>query len=457
MPATGTAAGFIAAITILLSNRIVYLNLYKGYNKNPWINSFAIAFAAIGGTSFRDSDLTDTNFTGAILKVTDFRNAILTHTIFWEAKGLDYIRPGKSYLQYAEIRKLFLTKLGRYKKFNRQDLEGINLQGVDLTNSSFIRANLSKANLQGATLSGACIEDWNINSQTNLEDVECTHVYLKDDDDKERRPHNPNKNFAPGEFAKLVQKALETVDLIFADGIDWKAFLESFQELQTQYDDITVQAIEKKSGDAFVIRLEVTAEVNKAEIESKAKELYEIKLNALEAKYHEKLQEAELQAKNEQIAIYRECSADLKNIINMLGNKSIQHIVTNIAKSESMSESHKSKYDLSNSQVSGIVDTAQGGSHQTFNQHNYAPEQKQNLAQVAAEIQQLLYHLSQTNSTTTEEVTELIHKEIKRNPTLKARLKGALKAGGIEALKAIFNHPLFSIPVETVKGWLEAE
>lgn len=27
----------------------------------------------------------------------------------------------------------------------------------------------------------------------------------------------------------------------------------------------------------------------------------------------------------------------------------------------------------------------------------------------------------------------------------------------VEALKAIFNHPLVSIPIETIKGWVEAE
>jgi hypothetical protein len=88
--------------------------------------------------------------------------------------------------------------------------------------------------------------------------------------------------------------------------------------------------------------------------------------------------------------------------------------------------------------------------------HNYTPEQKQTLAE-AAEIQQLLYQLSQSYPTTDEAVTEAIHQEIRRNLTLRARLQSALKAGGLEALKAIFNHPLFSIPAETIKGWLEAE
>lgn len=134
------------------------------------------------------------------------------------------------------------------------------------------------------TLNGACIEDWNINSATKLDDVICEFVYLKrrmsvDD----RRPNAPKTIFAPGEFTKLFQKALETLDLIFVDGIDWKVFFQSFQELRSQYGDenIGIQAIEKKSGDAFVIRLEVPPEADKAQIESRAKELYEKDLRLL--------------------------------------------------------------------------------------------------------------------------------------------------------------------------------
>ncbi|MDM9583970.1 hypothetical protein [Nostoc sp. GT001] len=86
---------------------------------------------------------------------------------------------------------------------------------------------------------------------------------------------------------------------------------------------------------------------------------------------------------------------------------------------------------------------------------NYPPEQRQNLAEAAAEIQQLINQLAQTNPTT-DVVTKEIDQKIKQNPKLKERLKSALEAGGLEALKAIFNHPTFSIPVETIKGFLEA-
>ena len=173
-------------------------------------------------------------------------------------------------------------------------------------------------------------------------------------------------------------------------------------------------------------------------------------MKILKARYH-----TELQAKDEQIIIYRQHNASLENIICLLGNKPIQFTVK--AESNSMSESSQPKYDQRNSN-NQFVDTAQLGSKPTFNQYNYTEEQRKNLAEAAAEIQQLLNQLAQTNPTTTEAaVTEAIHHEIKHNPPLKARLLAALKAGGLEALKQIFDRPLFSIPAETVRGWLEAE
>ncbi|NEQ11776.1 MAG: hypothetical protein F6K37_39700, partial [Moorea sp. SIO4E2] len=75
--------------------------------------------------------------------------------------------------------------------------------------------------------------------------------------------------------------------------------------------------------------------------------------------------------------------------------------------------------------------------------NNYAPEQKQNLANAAAEIQKLLQQLDQSypNATAIEKQSALavtLQQEIKQNPTFKARLSNALKEGGIEALKVLF-------------------
>ena len=113
------------------------------------------------------------------------------------------------------------------------------------------------------------------------------------------------------------------------------------------------------------------------------------------------------------------------------------------------------------------------GSHNTINsaagevkgdyknlQHIHNQAQNQTLAEAAAEIQKLLKQLDQTypNATDTERQSAFaitLQQEIKKNPTFRTRLQNALKEGGIEALKVLFA-PI-GIPIEMVRGWIEAE
>ncbi|WP_404790137.1 HEAT repeat domain-containing protein [Altericista sp. CCNU0014] len=120
------------------------------------------------------------------------------------------------------------------------------------------------------------------------------------------------------------------------------------------------------------------------------------------------------------------------------------------------------KYDLRGANIGNFAETVQGD--QISTQQNYAAPQ--NLTEAAAEIQKLLEQLAQSNPAISEEqdqnaALEILHQEIKRSPTLKSRLLNALKSGGTEALKlaleAVFKNPLVAIPVETIKGWIEAE
>ncbi len=114
------------------------------------------------------------------------------------------------------------------------------------------------------------------------------------------------------------------------------------------------------------------------------------------------------------------------------------------------------KNDFSNANFGGANIANLGGTvnEQKIVQKTEVP--KQNLAEATKEVQDLLNQLAKTNPSEAT-IADTIQQEIKRNPTLKARLVNALKTGGIEALKAIFNNPFVSIPVETVKGFLEAE
>ncbi len=138
------------------------------------------------------------------------------------------------------------------------DLEGAHLEGADLEGAHLNRAQVLGTDFNRANLTGACIEDWNTNSATKVDSVICDYIYLKkerkDQEYKflERRPSNPNRNFEPGEFTALVQKSIHTVDLIFTEGIDWRAFLLSLKELQDEYgkENVGVQAIGGKTSEA---------------------------------------------------------------------------------------------------------------------------------------------------------------------------------------------------------------
>lgn len=93
---------------------------------------------------------------------------------------------------------------------------------------------------------------------------------------------------------------------------------------------------------------------------------------------------------------------------------------------------------------------------------DYYERPANNIAEAAITVHQLLEQLKQTNLTTTQvqkqiAVGETIEQEISSNPRLKKRLRAAFQVGGIEALKAIFNHPAVDLPIKTILTWIEAE
>ena len=71
-------------------------------------------------------------------------------------------------------------------------------------------------------------------------------------EEQERRPGSGE--FAAGEFTKLFAEVFDTVDLIFRQGMDWQAFLDTLKDVQAENQDtpLAMQAIEDKGDGVFV-------------------------------------------------------------------------------------------------------------------------------------------------------------------------------------------------------------
>ncbi|MBN3958387.1 pentapeptide repeat-containing protein [Nostoc sp. NMS8] len=287
----GAGAGAVAVAGTLFSIYISWRAM-KGDEKHSLIRNIAIAFAATGGTSFRGANLTNADFTQATLKSTDLRNTILICSRWHQAKMLDRVRPGSTYLQNSQIRQLLVTGQGQDKNFYRENLRGINLQKANLADASFIGADLSEANLQdadlsraklkqtqldgtdltGATLTGAYIEDWGITNTTKLHGVRCEYVFMrlptKEDPDPLRKPDNKQEVFADKDFAEFIQPIFDTLDLYHNQGVDPRAVAIAFKNLVENHPEaeLEIVAMEKRGDDKILLRAKTAAGSDKSQL-----------------------------------------------------------------------------------------------------------------------------------------------------------------------------------------------
>lgn len=323
----GAFAGLFATGGILFSIYIARKAM-KGSKKYSLIRNLAIVFAAMGGTSFRGADLSDAEFTAAMLKSTDFRNAILTNTSWHQAKMLDYVLPGSTYLQTPQVRQLLVTGQGQEKNFDGQNLRGINLQKANLANASLIGTDLSEANLQAAylsgaklkqtqldatdftnaTLTGAYIEDWRITRETKLHGVKCEYVFMrlptKADPDPLRKPDNKQEVFADGEFGDFIQPIFDTIDLYHNQGINTGAIAIAFTNLTAKHPEaeLEIVAMEKRGKNTFLLRVKTADDIDKSQLSTE----YFAEYNYLKA----------LQPSQQLLLIEKNC--DIQNLENVI-------------------------------------------------------------------------------------------------------------------------------------------
>lgn len=310
---------------------------YYGIEENPdnnWIKQTALPLSNMWGTLFFKSNLTQANFTNSRLPNTNFTGATTTLTCWKKCHKIKYSTLGKSPLSNRKIRELLVTGNGENQDFYKAELKDL-----DLNNANFKRANLKEADLSGATLknadlrnanltevnaintdltrvnlTGACIESWNIDHRTILNDIICQYIYLLADE-RERRPLS--RDFQPGEFTKLFKEVFDTIEFILHDGVDWKAFVSAFKKVQVQHEEtpLEIESIENKGDRMVVIQIRVSPDTNKAKIEQDLWQNYQLYRQQIGASYQK-----QLEGKDKIINIQNQEVDSLNQLVDIFAN-----------------------------------------------------------------------------------------------------------------------------------------
>lgn len=295
------ATSIILPATLVLIATHIGKKTFAEDEKYDVLRQIAIFILCFGGPSFRGADLTNTNFSYATLKSADFSFAKIDRTLWYNCRQLNWAKVGETILNNPAVRDLLVTRNGHRKSYQEAILRGANLMDADLTyanlkNADLTNATLEAANLQWANLTqvqaigadfnnaqmtGACgLGTWNIDNTTQLDWVDCEFVYLLEEpkpgtDDRERRPSSGE--FQVGEFTGLFQELVDTVDLIFRDGLDWKAFTKSYQKVQVENEgtELEIQGIENKGNGVVVVKVKVSSDANKGKIHGEFLQFYQ--------------------------------------------------------------------------------------------------------------------------------------------------------------------------------------
>ncbi len=265
------------------------------------------------------SDFTEANLTEADLSESNLHCAIFENTLIERAnlKKADLTRANciKSNLQNSNLEEVTMEGAILEKAnlemclLTQANLKGANFRGANLFYTSLVEAEAHSTDFRGAILTKACIKNWYITTQTKLDGVLCDYVYLEvigflvhqskhksktiseiKLNFEDRRPRDPNKNFAPGEFAKLFQISFETIDLFFQDGVDWQAFTASFLNVRAENEDaeMEIQTIEN-TGDGILVKVRTTEKADKGAIEGNFWQGYEFARKQLQESYDARL------------------------------------------------------------------------------------------------------------------------------------------------------------------------
>ncbi|MCY7273219.1 MAG: pentapeptide repeat-containing protein [Phormidesmis sp. CAN_BIN44] len=225
-------------------------------------------------------------------------------------------RSGTSILVARNVRELLATGKGINQNFERANLRGADLTeaklngailkradlgGALLTGADLQYANLTEAqaigtDFTGAHLTGACLEAWNLDHSTCLKDVNCQFIFLLEHPNskgnRDRRPHDPDREFAPGDFEKLYQEAINIIEVLLKDGMkNGDAFRQALANLMQTHPEITpdlIQTIDRKGDDALVtFAIPDDLDIDKGKFEREFQQSYQQEVKQLRDKVEE--------------------------------------------------------------------------------------------------------------------------------------------------------------------------
>ena len=245
---------------------LIGFNFYNADLAGAKLIGAKLAAASLSGAKLSGANLTDANLTNSNLTEANLTYANLTDANFTSANLTG------ANLAYAGIfRANFIGSILNGVNLSHSRLFGSNLKGVNLSKIQALNTDFS-----GTDLTGVCIEAWNINSQTNLKNIQCDYIYLKANYSEtkkqwiftDRCPQNPMNNFASGEFAKLFQKTQANLDLTFQNDLDWRAIAYSLDKVCLINKDISldIKKIENKGDGNISISLNIPENANKERI-----------------------------------------------------------------------------------------------------------------------------------------------------------------------------------------------
>jgi hypothetical protein len=316
----GWLGGSIAAIGIVWSALRFLGHTLRAEGQTNVVIALGRAIVNLGGTSFRDLDLSHLNFSGLTLANVDLRAKKLYRTCFLNTTGWDATTVDHRYLDLDQPKVQALlsgqsttknfcrTSLrGAYLRGDLQEfefteaiLDGADLRGVNLRYAKFVRTLVTDVDFSQADLTGCCLKDWSFNRQTCFEGVICDYIYRDYDyeNDKPTLRYPLERNFEPGEFEAIVRKLETSYELVFDQQLDPISLSFVFEKFRLEDESLglELQGLEQR-GEFWIVKVGHREGVSRQQVVEQVNETYEDLRNLFEARY-----QLALEAKEGEIA-----------------------------------------------------------------------------------------------------------------------------------------------------------